>query len=557
MKTMKVLLVLLFAIGLLIGCAAPPAPPATTQAPSSSSAAPAATTAPAASSSSAASQAAGQPKKGGTLTIARSASPMSMNSIIDPGSNGLGALGQMHEGLFGVDTKGDLGPRLAEAAPENPDPLTYIFHLKKGVKFATGEELTATDVKYSFERLMDPKNNASFGGPYRDNIAKIDVVDPYTVKFTLKQPWPIFTSMTGSTDSWVINQKTAEIPDFGTKWWNGTGAFVLTEWVQGDHFTMTRNDKYREAGYPLLDKIIYKVIPDVSTQLANLETGQLDVVQQPSFSDVDRLKKDSRFKVITRDSNLGTIVHFNTARAPFDDKRVRQAMSLAINRQELVDSVFYGYADIAGDQFPVNHWAHDPSIKAEYNVDKAKQLLADAGYGPNKPLQFTLGTYRISQYADQAVLIQSQLGKIGVKVNVQQMDNAALIGILRTPRNTWTVDAALNGIDPLRGTAYEFACYLVCGKGSLNYTGYNQDDGFKNPQTDTLFAQATKYSDYVGADRDAAKPIYSQISKLVLDDAPILRLNFWKQVTITQKWVMDYAMAEADINQLWKTWIDK
>ncbi len=541
MKSIKVVLVSLFALGLLAGCGAPPAP------------APAATTGPAATTPAQA----GQPKKGGTLTIARSASPMSMNSIIDPGSNGLGALGQMHEGLFGVDVNGVLGPRLVEAAPEQPDPLTYIFHLKKGVKFATGEELTATDVKYSYDRLMDPKNLATYGGPYRDNIAKIEVIDPYTIKFTLKQLWPIFTSMTGSTDTWIINQKTAETAGFGTTWWNGTGAYVLTEWVQGDHFTMARNDNFREKGFPLIDKLIYKVIPDVSTQLANLETGQLDVIQQPSFSDVDRLSKDSRFKVITRESNLSTLLHLNTSRPPFDDKRVRQAVSLAINRQELLDSVFFGYADIAGDQFPVKHWAHDPSIKAEFSLDKAKQLLADAGYGASKPLQFTLGTYRTSQYADQAVLIQSQLGKIGVKVNVQQMDNAALVGIMRTPRNTWTIDAGLNGINPLRGTAYEFACYILCKGGSLNYTGFNQADGYKNPEVETLFQQATQYSDYVEADRQKAKPIYAQISKLALEDAAIIRLNFWRQVTVTQKWVMDYSMAEADINQLYKTWINK
>jgi peptide/nickel transport system substrate-binding protein len=532
MKTVRALLVLLLAIVLLTSFSAASTPAAQAQQPD-------------------------QPKRGGTLTIARRASPNGMNFLIDPTQNGLGGLNQMHEGLFGVQLDGVYGPRLAEGAPEHPDALTYIFHLKQGVKFATGEELTADDVKFSYERLMDPKNNASFGGPYRDNIDKIEVLDKYTVKFTLKRSWPVFVSMTGSTDTWIINKKTADNPDFGTKWWNGTGAFVLTEYVQGDHFTLVRNPNYREQPYPYLDKIIYKVIPDEATQLANLETGQLDVIQEPLYSDLERLSKDPRFKVVTRDSNSETIMQLNTARPPFNDKRVRQAISLAVDRQELVDSVFYGYADVAGDPFPPKHWAHDASLKYEYNPEKAKQLLAEAGYGPNKPLTFKLGTYRISQYQDQAVLIQSQLAKIGVKAEVMPMENVALLGILRSPRKDWTVDAGINGLTPLRGTAYEFAYYTHGKNGSVNYTGYNADDGFKNPDVEEWLLQATQLSDYIEADREKAKPIYSKISQAVMDDVPMLRLNWWKKANITQKWVMDYPMAEADINLLYKTWINK
>lgn len=481
---------------------------------------------------------------------------MSMDFIIDPTQNGLGGLNQMHEGLLGFDLQGAISPRLAEDFPTSPAPLTYVFKIRKGIKFHTGEELTAEDVKYSYDRLMDPKNNASYGGPYRDNIASIQVLDPYTIQFTLKQPWPVFVSMTASTDTWIINKKSVETEGWGTKWWNGTGAFRVTEWVQGSHFTLVRSDNFREPGYPLLDKVIYKVIPDENTQLANLETGQLDVIQQPPYSEVARLSKDQRFKVLTRDSNSETFIHLNTARPPFNDKRVRQALSMAIDRKEIVESVFYGYAKVAGDPFPPNHWAHDPSIVAEYNPDKAKALLAEAGYGPSKPLEFILGTYKAAQYADQAVLIQSQLAKIGVKVNVQPMENVALLGIMRGPRSEWKVDAGVTGLTPLRGTAYEFAYYTHGANGSVNYNGYNKD-GAKNPEVETALLEAIQYSDYVEADRQKAKPLYQKVSKIVVDDAPMIRLNWWQKVTITQKWVMDYSMAEADINLLYKTWLDK
>lgn len=556
MKIVRLLFAILIVGGLLAACGGPepvnePTAPAATTAPTEESAAAAPTTEPAA-------PAPGEPKRGGTLVIARRASPMSMDFIIDPGSNGLGALNQMHEGLLGFDLTGNIAPRLAADFPETPEPLTYIYTLKQGIKWQDdGSELTADDVVYSFNRLMDPASQASYGGAYRDNIASVEALDPYTVKFVLKQPWPVFVSMTASTDTWVINQKSVEHEGWGTTWWNGTGAFRVTEWVQGDHVTLERVDTFREEGMPYLDKIIYKVIPDESTQLANLETGQIDVIQEPLYSDLERLAQDPRFKVITRDSNSETLIQLNTARPPFDDKRVRQAFSMGIDRQEIIDSVFYGYGDVAGDPFPPNHWAHDASIQVPYDPEGAKALLEEAGYGPDNPLEFVLGTYAISQYQDQAVLIQSQLSRIGVKVNIQPMENVALLGEVRGPRTDWNVDAALMGLTPLRGTAYEFAYYCHGKNGSVNFTGYNAEDGYANPDVETWLLEAIQLSDYDEVDREKGRPLYSKISQAVVDDAPMIRLNWWKRANVTQKWVMDYTMAEADINLLYNVWLDK
>ncbi len=555
MKIVRLLFAMLLVGGLLAACGGTPQPvdeppaPAATAAPTEAAAAP---------TTESEEPAPGEPKRGGTLVIARRASPMSMDSIIDPGSNGLGALNQMHEGLLGFDLSGNIAPRLAADFPETPAPLTYVFTLKQGIKWQDdGSELTADDVVYSFNRLMDPASQASYGGAYRDNIASVEALDPYTVQFVLKQPWPVFVSMTASTDTWVISQKSVEHEGWGTEWWNGTGAFRVTEWVQGDHVTLERVDTFREEGMPYLDKIIYKVIPDESTQLANLETGQIDVIQEPLYSDLERLSQDPRFKVITRDSNSETIIQLNTSRPPFDDQRVRQAFSMAIDRQEIIDSVFYGYADVAGDPFPPNHWAHDASIQVPYDAEQARALLEEAGYGADNPLEFTLGTYAISQYQDQAVLIQSQLSRIGIKVNVQPMENVALLGEVRSPRTEWNVDAALMGLTPLRGTAYEFAYYLHGKNGSINFTGYNADDGYANPDVETWLLEAIQLSDYVEADREQGRVLYSKISKAVVDDAPMIRLNWWKRANVTQKWVMDYTMAEADINLLYNVWLDK
>ena len=556
-SSLWLVLALVLAVSVLAGCGQAPAATPTT-APAAPTTAPSAPAPTAAAPSAAPTQApaAAKPKSGGTLTIAHLSAPKSMNSIIDPGKPGITVLNQVEEGLLGFDTEGKVVPVLATAMPETPDPLTWIFKLHQGIKYHNGDELTADDVKYTFQRLLDPKYKATFGQVYRDNIAQIDVVDKYTIKFTMKQPWPIFPSFVAGNHPKVINEKTGEHPDFGVKMWNGTGPFKIQEWVQGERITLVKNDSYWQKGLPYLDKIVYKVIPDESTQIANLETGQVDVVQDPPFKELKRLAQDPRFKVLTAPSAAETLVCFNTAKPPFDDKKVRRAISLGIDRKELVETVFYGYADVNGDPFPPNHWAHDPSIVEPYDPEKAKALLSEAGYGPNKPLEFTLVPQNTALYMDQATLIQSQLAKIGVKVNILPMEYTAQSAMMRKPKTEWQGDACVLRITPLRGTAFEFTYYQYGATGALNYHGYNKD-GYKNEEFEKLLLEAISYSDYVEAERAKAKPLYKKISEILIEDAPMLRLNWWNNADVVQKWVMDYPLAEGDVNMLKYCWLDK
>ncbi len=503
-------------------------------------------------------------KRGGTLTVAQNAAPKSMTSIIDPGKPGIHILNQTEEGLLGRDEKFNVVPVLATGMPETPDNLTYVFKIRQDVRFSNGQQLTSAEVKYGYDRLLDAKYKATFGQVYRDNIASIETPDKFTIVFKMKQPWPIFLSFVAGNHPKAQLKALGEDPAFGIKIFGGTGPFMISEWVQGDHITIVRNENYYINGadgkpLPYIDKVVYKTIPEDSTAIAALETGQVDVLQDPPFKDLKRFAADAKYKVYRASAANCQLITVNNTTAPLNDVKVRKAISLAINRQEIVDTVWYGYADIAGDFFPLNHWAHDASLNEEFSVDKAKALLKEAGYSDAKPVEFTLIPLNEAPMMDAAALIQTQLAKAGMKVNIRPMEYTATSAMLTKPQTEWLGNAVLHRITPLRGTAYEFTYYQY-GKdagGALNYEGYNRAPGAINDAAETLMKSLNSISDFVEADRVKAKPLYKQLSQYVMADQPRIRLVWWNNADVTSAAVKDWTPAEGDVNLLNKTWLDR
>jgi peptide/nickel transport system substrate-binding protein len=304
---------------------------------------------------------------------------------------------------------------------------------------------------------------------------------------------------------------------------------------------------------------VYKTIPEDSTAIAALETGQVDVLQDPPFKDLKRFSADAKYRVYRASAANCQLITINNLSPMMTDKRVRKAISLGINRQEIVDTVWYGYADVAGDFFPLNHWAHDPSLDQVYSVDKAKALLAEAGYTAAKPLEFTMIPLNEAPMMDAAALIQTQLAKVGIKMNIRPMEYTAVSAMTVKPQAEWTGDAVLQRITPLRGTAYEFTYYQYGADagGALNYERYNRTPGAMNEAAETLMKSLNSYSDFIEADRVKAKPLYKQLSQYVIEDEPRIRLVWWNNADIASAQVMDWVPAEGDVNLLNKTWLNR
>jgi peptide/nickel transport system substrate-binding protein len=504
-----------------------------------------------------------QPKYGGTLVVCTTVEPLSLIAIIDPGKGGNNILNNTMDGLLNrTPDYSQVYPYLAKDWPETPDPLTYIFHLQEGVKFHNGREVTSEDIKYTYTRLIDESYGASFGGEYRKHIESIETPDKYTVIFHMKEEWPIFLAFAGGNHPKVCNKDLAELPEYGTSVWSGTGPFMIKEWVMGEYVRVVRNPDFWGAGEiewmkgtPYLDEVIIKPIADTTAAYAALEAGQCDALTEPEYKDVKRFADDPKYVVMSKPDPAELLLTFDTTEPPFSDKRVRQAISKGIDRQEIVDVIFYGYAEVAGGFFPSFHWAHDPSVTVPYDPEGAKALLKEAGYDESNPLNFTLLSNTDPVHVDVMVLIQEQLKRIGVEMEAVPVEQTTLVGIVRGPKDAW--EAGLDRITPLRGMAVEYTYYQYGAEGPLNTDGYNQPGGYQNPDFEAKLLKANSYSDYDPAQREEAKPLYRELSLITIEDAPRLRLLWKGDVDVMHSYVKGWVQAVSN-RQLWQLiWLDK
>lgn len=483
------------------------------------------------------------------LVIAIEGDAQSLNEIIDPGI-GIRILTNTQDGLLNrsVDYR-EIVPGLADW-PERPDDLTYRFTLKDGVTFHTGEPVTAQDVVYTFNRLMTDQR-ASFGGLYRDNVASVTAESDKVVVIKTKTPYPIFLSLCSGNHTKIVKKEIVERPDYGVSVWCGTGPFEIVEWVKGDHITLRKAAKANSPqGEAKVDEVVFRVIPDAAARLAALRSGQVDAVIQPSYKDLKQFEGSADVQIKELQGSDQTLMLFKTSIPPFDKREVRKGLSLAINRQALVDDFFYGHATVATDLFPEWHWAHDPSIKTVHDPTAAKNLLASAGFTDANPLKFTCMVLQDQLFLDQATAIQAQLKQIGVEMEIRPVEYTTLSGITAKGPAEWLGPAAMLRITPIRGTAYEFSYYQYGARGPLNRTDFNKPGGAQRPDIEKLLVETTAESDW-GGERDArTKPAWSQISRMIADDPPQLLLNYWNRVSLVGKQVENWTSAVFDLIQV-------
>lgn len=358
----------------------------------------------------------------------------------------------------------EIVPGLAEKWEISADGRVYTFHLRQGVKFHNGEELTADDVVYTVDRMLNPKTkalNTDFfdmidGAKARmegkaDATQGVKAVDKYTVEFTLAQPFAPFLANLATPAGSIYNRKATEAAgqQFGLdpEKTVGTGPFKIKEWKVNDHITMVAYDQYW-AGKAPLDGVIIKVVPDADTQKMLFETGELDVfncdiarTQIPYFEGSDKWKSH-----IVKGPRVGLYYYsINESIKPFDDIRVRKAFQMAVNRQELLDKLFYGKGKLVNTIMPPGLLGFNPNTpQITYDPQKAKQLLAEAGY----PNGFSMV---IAQVSDRPAAlrvneaVQSMLKQVGITVEIKQMDRASLLatrkqGQLPMYMDEWSAD---------------------------------------------------------------------------------------------------------------------
>ncbi|HLQ35212.1 MAG TPA: ABC transporter substrate-binding protein [Chloroflexota bacterium] len=487
---------------------------------------------------------AGAPKMGGTIRVGLDSElanldPMKSALVVDRQ-----VMYNMYDSLVAIDKDLKIVPALADSWDQS-DPATYVFHLRKGVKFHDGADFSAEAVKFSLDRNRN--TDTSPRKAELSDVASVDVVDPATVKVTLKGPSAPFLATLVDRAGMIVSPDAVKKggEDFTRNpAGGGTGAFKFVEWAKGDHITLEKNPNYWKSDasgnkLPYTDKVTYRFFPDQNVRLTNLKTGDQDVIYRLAEKDVADAKQNP--DVVYKDAPglawAGLI--FNTKRPPFDDKNVRLAVNYAIDRPQILKTVFFNVdAEAQNPMTPAISWAYDASVAKPFShdVNKAKQLLSEAG---KSNVSFTLDVSNNPQDIQEAQLIKDELAEAGMAVNLnvleftKQIDQASKHDF-QVSQFGWS-----GRIDP-DGEVYNH----VHSTGGMNYGQYS------NKELDDLLDKARR-----AQTQDERQQLYSQAMKILAQDAPRAWINFQPAWGLYTKKVQNYDFVGDAIIRLEGVWL--
>lgn len=455
--------------------------------------------------------------KGGDLVIASDADAVSL----DPnGSNDISSYDvqmNLYETLVKQDENVELQPGLAESWEAIEDDL-WEFKLQEGVTFHDGSEFNAEVVKTNIERILDPDVGSSQASLY-EMITDIEVVDDYTIQFKTQYPFAPLAShlahpVTGMVSPDLIEEDYAameEGSDPGTiinEKPVGTGYFKFDEWQPGSHVRLVRNEDYWD-GSALLDSVTFKVVKEDGTRIAEISTGEAHISNPVSPSDVEQIKQSEGLDVTEQGSVRLEYVGFNMGKEPFDNKLVRQAISMAVDKDQIIDGIYDGFGVPAVGPIPPDVPGYDASVsELVYDVDEAKELLAEAGYEDGFSATIWTGDERES--IDTAVNIQSQLKEIGIDLKVEELEWGAFLEQTANGEHDMLVIGWTSGTGDIDYSTYPlFHSKNVGNPGNRTFT--------ENDELDELLDQGRQTPDE--AERFE---IYKDAQELLVDIAPMI-----------------------------------
>jgi len=371
---------------------------------------------------------------------ATSLDPHEVNDV--PSSN---AMFQIYDTLVKVDENGNIEKSVAKEY-ERVDDLTYRFTIKEGIKFHNGNEMTAEDVKFSIKRAGDSAAIAHIFGDIDNDSFKIH--DKYTLSFKLNNPNTGFLASLAHTGGSILNKEA--VMAAGDNFSNnivGSGPFKFERWDKNSQIVLNRFNDYH-GKKPEFSKMTIKIIPEATSRTIGLETGELDVAYQITTNDISRVEAHPDLKLIRKLDNSISYLGFNNQKEPFDNIKVRKAINYAINVPAIVNAVFRGVGEVAEGPMSPNVMYHNGELKKyEYNIEKAKQLLEEAGYPDG--FKTKIWTNEKEARVDMATIIQSQLKQIGIDVETEILEwGAYLDGLSRGEQDMFIIGWTCQTTDP-------------------------------------------------------------------------------------------------------------
>jgi len=461
---------------------------------------------------------------GCVIRVGMSMPSTAIDPVIVPDSNGLAMLNQTGEFLAIDGPDLVLRPALATSWSPNKDGSVWTFKIRTGVKFHNGAALTAKDVAASINRLADPANKSNalsaFTGVLSPGGAK--AIDDQTVEFHLDAPNGNFPYIV-SSDNYNAIILPADYSGDWEKTFIGTGPFRLEKYTPKVGASFVRNpDYWGEKAIP--DRTEFVFYADIQPQILALQGGDVDIIKQAPVLSSLAVLNDPKFNVISVPSVAHQQLHMRCDQAPFQDKRVRQALALTIDRQKLVQGLLRGRAKIGNDSpFAAIFPSSDPSVpQRKQDLAQARQLLEAAGVG--KGFKVTLTTENWLEIPQYAQLVQSAAKQVGIEIALKIEEQDAYYGDAVYGKSDW-LDSAMGITDyGHRGVPNVFLAAPLLSDGTWNGAH------FKNPQYDGLVKS------YVGAlDLESQRAAAGKIQRLLLDETPIVFAYFYDYLAVTAK----------------------
>ncbi|WP_019119831.1 glutathione ABC transporter substrate-binding protein GsiB [Brevibacillus massiliensis] len=452
-------------------------------------------------------------KEGNKLTIAVKDNFISMDPHDTNDTLSGSVQATMYEGLLGFDKDMKMIPVLAESYEASPDAKVFTFKLRKGVKFHDGTPFNAEAVKVNIDRLANPDNKLKRHSLFA-LVDKTEAVDEYTFRVTLKEPFGAMLNNFAHPAARIISPQALQ--KYGkevSKHPDGTGPFKFVEWDPSDHLTVEKNPDYWQPGLPKVDGITFKPVPENGARVAMLQTGEADFIYPLPTEQAESINGKNGIVVENNPSIVIRYMSMNTMKKPFDDVRVRQAINYAINKEAFLKVVYRGYGSVLDSIIPPKLAFYSQQTPYEYNPEKAKQLLKEAGY--ENGFETNIWGANNSDAMKAMEFLQQQLGQVGIKVNVLPMEAGTLsdkIWSVQNPQDAG-VELYYGGWSSSTGDADWGIRPLLAGE-SIPPKSYNTAY-YQNPEVDKLIQAALQT-----VDPEKRKQAYADIQKRIWDDAP-------------------------------------
>jgi len=454
-----------------------------------------------------------QPQRGGLLRYGLVTEIPNMDPHVYVGTAGKVASLCFYDSLFSFNKKGELIRTLVESW-EAPDPKTYLFKLRRGIRFHRGQSLSARDVKYSLERILDPASNATM----RSNLEGISVkmIDDNTVRIEQKEPDVTLLVSLAMPETAIISEEWMKTKPNIKIEANGTGPFSLESHEPKVRLMAKRNPNYYERGLPYLDQIEFKMISNADARVNALRTKAVDMIEFVPWKDIDILKKERGIEVQTAGGAFMNL-WFNTGKKPFDDPRVRRAIGFAIDRDGISKAAFFGHGTpLFGPPTPPESWWHNEDLAKSFSYDpeRAKKLLAEAGYP--KGFKVELLVYQgMEIYTQTAQIVQANLKDVGISVDIKLMEWATVVD----RKNKGDYDFLIWGVNIKLPEPDVYAYYF-----GAQSTYWAKPIGFMDPKVETLLKTGRST-----ASREKRKEIYYELEKRIVELSPWVFINWRDQ----------------------------